>query len=81
MQCNYVQRLLAITFGTAKIEELISTQFTDNCIAGMAAESNKGKHSPDTLIQLYAQQRSDVLAAQQNLLRALHFERVNVVGS
>lgn len=67
-------------FGTEQIAELLSETFPEARIARMDYDSVKGKHEHDTLIQLFEQQRIDVLVGTQMVVKGLDFEQVNLVG-
>ncbi|HEX8460308.1 MAG TPA: helicase-related protein, partial [Segetibacter sp.] len=67
-------------FGTEKIEEALTEAFPEAKIARMDYDSVKGKHDHDALIKLFEQQRIDILAGTQMVVKGLDFEHVNLVG-
>lgn len=73
---NFVQR----NFGTEKIEEFLSESFPNAKIARMDIDAVRGKHAHDTLIQLFEQQRIDILVGTQMVVKGLDFEHVSLVG-
>ena len=73
---NFIQK----NFGTEKIEELVAEQFPEARIARMDYDSVKGKHDHDALIQLFEQQRIDILVGTQMVVKGLDFDMVNLVG-
>jgi len=67
-------------FGTEKMEEALTEAFPEAKIARMDYDSVKGKHDHDALIKLFEQQRIDILAGTQMVVKGLDFEHVNLVG-
>ena len=67
-------------FGTEKIEEALQELFPQAKIARMDADSIKGKHGHDALIQLFEQARIDILVGTQMVVKGLDFENVELVG-
>ncbi len=67
-------------FGTEKIEETLQEMFPQAKIARMDADSIKGKHGHDALIQLFEQGKLDILAGTQMVVKGLDFENVDLVG-
>jgi len=67
-------------FGTEKIEETLQESFPQAKIARMDADSIKGKHSHDALIQIFEQGRIDILVGTQMVVKGLDFENVELVG-
>ncbi|MEO6668888.1 MAG: primosomal protein N' [Ferruginibacter sp.] len=67
-------------FGTEKIEEQLEQDFTANKIARMDVDSVRGKNAHDTLIQLFEQQRLDILVGTQMVVKGLDFDNVSLVG-
>ncbi|MEO5591569.1 MAG: primosomal protein N' [Chitinophagaceae bacterium] len=67
-------------FGTEKIEETLQEQFPQAKIARMDADSIKGKHGHDALIQIFEQGRIDILVGTQMVVKGLDFENVELVG-
>ncbi|HRN55155.1 MAG TPA: primosomal protein N', partial [Agriterribacter sp.] len=72
----FVQR----NFGTEKIEEFLEETFPKAKIARMDIDSVRGKHAHDSLIQLFEQQRIDILVGTQMVVKGLDFEYVSLVG-
>lgn len=73
---NFVQK----NFGTEKIEEALVEAFPEARIARMDYDSIKGKNDHDALIKQFEQQRVDILAGTQMVVKGLDFEHVNLVG-
>lgn len=67
-------------FGTEKIEEQLDTLFPQRRIARMDVDSVRGKTAHDSLIQLFEQQRIDVLVGTQMVVKGLDFDNVALVG-
>lgn len=67
-------------FGTEKIEEEMENEFPKLKIARMDVDAVKGKNAHDNLIQLFEQQRLDVLVGTQMVVKGLDFEKVSLVG-
>ena len=67
-------------FGTEKIEEQLENDFTAFKIARMDVDSVRGKTAHDSLIQLFEQQRLDILVGTQMVVKGLDFEKVSLVG-
>ncbi len=73
---HFVQK----NFGTEKIEETLAETFPEAKTARMDYDSIKGKNDHDALIKLFEQQRIDILAGTQMVVKGLDFEHVNLVG-
>ncbi|HKG67751.1 MAG TPA: primosomal protein N' [Segetibacter sp.] len=67
-------------FGTEKLEETLTEAFPEAKIARMDYDSIRGKNDHDALIKLFEQQRIDILAGTQMVVKGLDFEHVNLVG-
>jgi primosomal protein N' (replication factor Y) (superfamily II helicase) len=67
-------------FGTEKIEEHLDAEFPAYRIARMDVDSVRGKTAHDTLIQLFEQQRIDILVGTQMVVKGLDFDKVALVG-
>lgn len=67
-------------FGTEKIEEFLEEVFPSAKIARMDIDSVRGKQAHDNLIQLFEQQRIDILVGTQMVVKGLDFDNVNLVG-
>ncbi|HYE56008.1 MAG TPA: primosomal protein N' [Chitinophagaceae bacterium] len=73
---NFIQR----NFGTERIEEQLEEQFPQARIARMDVDSIRGKYAHDNLIQLFEQNRIDMLVGTQMVVKGLDFENVDLVG-
>ncbi len=73
---NFIKK----SFGTEKMEEALVEAFPNARIARMDYDSIKGKNDHDALIKLFEQQKIDVLAGTQMVVKGLDFEHVNLVG-
>jgi primosomal protein N' (replication factor Y) len=67
-------------FGTEKIEEQLEAEFEKYKIARMDVDSIRGKTAHDNLIQLFEQQRIDILVGTQMVVKGLDFDHVSLVG-
>jgi primosomal protein N' (replication factor Y) len=67
-------------FGTEKIEEQLEEDFSKYKIARMDVDSVRGKMAHDNLIQLFEQQRLDILVGTQMVVKGLDFDHVSLVG-
>jgi primosomal protein N' (replication factor Y) len=67
-------------FGTERIEERIREIMPDARVARMDFDAVKGKSAHDTLIQLFEQQRLDILVGTQMVVKGLDFDHVSLVG-
>lgn len=68
------------SFGTEKIEEELLKMFPQARIARMDVDAVRGKHAHDELIRLFEQQRIDILAGTQMVVKGLDFENVMLIG-
>ncbi len=73
---NFIQK----NFGTEKLEEALVEAFPTAKIARMDYDSIKGKNDHDALIKLFEQQKLDILAGTQMVVKGLDFEHVSLVG-
>jgi primosomal protein N' (replication factor Y) len=73
---NFAQK----NFGTERIEEVLTEMFPQARIARMDYDSVRGKNDHDALIKLFEQQRIDILAGTQMVVKGLDFEHVTTVG-
>ena len=73
---QFVQR----NFGTERIEEQLEETYPSARIARMDVDSVRGKHAHDHLIQLFEQNRVDMLVGTQMVVKGLDFENVDLVG-
>jgi primosomal protein N' (replication factor Y) len=67
-------------FGTEQLEETLEKLLPDAKIARMDTDSVRGKHSHDNLIKQFEQQKIDVLAGTQMVVKGLDFDHVGLVG-
>jgi primosomal protein N' (replication factor Y) (superfamily II helicase) len=67
-------------FGTERIEEQLEETYPSARIARMDVDSVRGKHAHDHLIQLFEQNRVDMLVGTQMVVKGLDFENVDLVG-
>ncbi|GAO43741.1 replication restart helicase PriA [Flavihumibacter petaseus] len=67
-------------FGTERIEESLVERFPHAKVARMDIDAIKGKHAHDALIQLFEQQRIDILVGTQMVVKGLDFDHVQLVG-
>jgi primosomal protein N' (replication factor Y) (superfamily II helicase) len=67
-------------FGTERIEETLQELFPEAKVSRMDVDSVKGKHGHDALIQLFEQQKIDILVGTQMVVKGLDFENVELVG-
>lgn len=73
---NFMQK----NFGTEKMEEVLAEAFPHAKIARMDYDSIRGKNEHDALIKSFEQQKTDILAGTQMVVKGLDFEHVNLVG-
>ena len=73
---NFMQR----NFGTEKIEEQLQEQFPDAKVGRMDIDTVRGKNAHDVLIQLFEQQKIDILVGTQMVVKGLDFDTVDLVG-
>ncbi|HYC27476.1 MAG TPA: primosomal protein N', partial [Chitinophagaceae bacterium] len=73
---QFVQR----NFGTERIEEQLEESFPHARVARMDVDTVRGKQAHDTLIQLFEQNRVDILVGTQMVVKGLDFENVDLVG-
>lgn len=73
---KFIQR----NFGTEHVEEELQESFPSARIERMDVDSLRGKHAHDQLIQLFEQNRVDMLVGTQMVVKGLDFENVELVG-
>ncbi len=78
-QCGH-QNFLQRSFGTEQLQEVLQEQLPEATIARMDTDSVKGKHSHDNLIRQFEDQKIDVLAGTQMVVKGLDFDHVGLVG-
>lgn len=66
-------------FGTEQLEEVLDNQFSDAVVARMDTDSVRGKHSHETLIKQFEEQRIQILAGTQMVVKGLDFDHVGLV--
>lgn len=62
------------------MEEVLTETFREAKIARMDYDSIRGKNDHDALIKLFEQQKIDILAGTQMVVKGLDFEHVDLVG-
>ena len=67
-------------FGTERIEEELQELFPEVKIARMDVDTVRGKNAHDTLIQLFEQQKLQILVGTQMVVKGLDFDNVSLVG-
>lgn len=67
-------------FGTEKIEEVLMENFPEARVARMDVDALRGKYAHESLIKSFEQQRIDILAGTQMVVKGLDFENVMLVG-
>ncbi len=78
MQCGS-QQFRHRNFGTEQLEELLDEQFATATVARMDTDSVRGKHSHENLIKLFEEQRIQILAGTQMVVKGLDFDHVGLV--
>ncbi len=78
-QCGH-QNFQQRSFGTEQLQEVLESELPHATIARMDTDSVKGKHSHDTLIRQFEEQKIDVLAGTQMVVKGLDFDHVGLVG-
>lgn len=68
------------SFGTEHLQEALEAQLPDATVARMDTDSVKGKHSHDNLIKQFEEQKIDILAGTQMVVKGLDFDQVGLVG-
>lgn len=66
-------------FGTEQLQEVLENLLPDASVGRMDTDSVRGKHSHDTLIQQFEQQKIQVLAGTQMVVKGLDFDHVGLV--
>lgn len=66
-------------FGTEQLQEVLENLLPDASVGRMDTDSVRGKHSHDTLIQQFEQQKIQVLAGTQMVVKGLDFDHVGMV--
>lgn len=73
---NWLER----NFGTEKVEEELLQAFPKARTARMDIDSMRGKYAHDELIKSFEQQKVDILAGTQMVVKGLDFENVMLIG-
>ncbi|HSC52127.1 MAG TPA: primosomal protein N' [Phnomibacter sp.] len=66
-------------FGTEQLEEYLDTEFSNAVVARMDTDSVRGKHSHENLIKQFEEQRVNILAGTQMVVKGLDFDHVGLV--
>lgn len=67
-------------YGTERIEDEVSSLFTDSNILRMDLDTTRGKHSFEKMITDFASHKADILIGTQMVSKGLDFENVSIVG-
>jgi primosomal protein N' (replication factor Y) len=67
-------------YGTEKLEETLEALLPNAKVARMDTDSVRGKHSHDTLIKDFEQQKIQILAGTQMVVKGLDFDHVGLVA-
>ncbi|MCU0387568.1 MAG: primosomal protein N' [Chitinophagaceae bacterium] len=78
-QCGH-QNFLQRSFGTEQLQEALENLLPDVTVARMDTDSVRGKHSHDNLIKQFEEQKIDILAGTQMVVKGLDFDHVGLVG-
>ncbi len=78
-QCGH-QQFLQRSFGTEQLQEVLQTLLPEATVARMDTDSVRGKHSHDNLIRQFEDQKIDILAGTQMVVKGLDFDHVGLVG-
>lgn len=73
-------KLVQRSFGTEKIEELLTTELEGIKVARMDFDSVRNKNAHDVLIQQFEQKKIEVLVGTQMVVKGLDFDNVDLVG-
>jgi primosomal protein N' (replication factor Y) len=73
-------KLVQRSFGTEKIEELLTTELEGMRVSRMDFDAVKNKNAHDVLIQQFEQKKIDVLVGTQMVVKGLDFDNVDLVG-
>lgn len=66
-------------FGTEQLEEVLDTTFEKAQVARMDTDSVRGKHSHENIIRQFEEQRIQILAGTQMVVKGLDFDHVGLV--
>ena len=78
-QCGH-QNFLQRSFGTEQLQEALESELPEATVARMDTDSVRGKHSHDNLIRQFEEQKIDILAGTQMVVKGLDFDHVGLVG-
>jgi primosomal protein N' (replication factor Y) (superfamily II helicase) len=73
-------KLVQRSFGTEKIEEVLTTELEGVKIGRMDIDTVRNKNAHDILIQQFEQKKIDVLVGTQMVVKGLDFDNVDLVG-
>jgi len=73
-------KLMQRSFGTEKIEEVLTTDLEGMKIGRMDFDTVRNKNAHDILIQQFEQKKIDVLVGTQMVVKGLDFDNVDLVG-
>lgn len=73
-------KLAQRSFGTEKIEEVLTTDLEGVKIGRMDFDTIRNKNAHDVLIQQFEQKKIDVLVGTQMVVKGLDFDNVDLVG-
>jgi primosomal protein N' (replication factor Y) len=66
-------------FGTEQLEEVLDSTFEKAHVARMDTDSVRGKHSHENIIRQFEEQRIQILAGTQMVVKGLDFDHVGLV--
>jgi len=73
-------KLVQKSFGTERIEEVLSEQLPEARVGRMDFDAIRNKNAHDVLIQQFEQKKLDVLVGTQMVVKGLDFDNVELVG-
>ncbi len=74
------EKFVVRNFGTEKLEERLSEILPGIQVARMDYDTTRGKHQHDQMIKAFEQQRIQILAGTQMIVKGLDFEHVQLVA-
>ncbi|MHB1922678.1 MAG: replication restart helicase PriA, partial [Chitinophagaceae bacterium] len=74
------QKMESKSFGTEKIEDELTALYPKARIGRMDVDAVRSKEGHNKIIQLFEQQRLDILVGTQMVVKGLDFEHVSLVG-
>jgi primosomal protein N' (replication factor Y) len=66
--------------GTEQLEEEVQTLFPGSSVARMDADTTRGRHAYEKIINAFQEKKIDILVGTQMLSKGLDFDHVKVVG-